>query len=137
ERLGAGLHAEASWDATSAAVEVPGERLAPALELLAEMVHRPTFPVSEVERLRDERLNDLLQARADPRRRAEEAFVETIYTADSPYHRPSGGTRDTVVRLDSRRVRSAYARGFDPARATLIVGGDLTGIDVAGIAAGP
>src|SRR4029077_6524905 len=63
ERLGAGLHAEASWDATSAGVEVPSARLEAALELLAEVVHRPTFPANEVERLRDERLNDLLQAR--------------------------------------------------------------------------
>src|SRR5947208_6439437 len=134
ERLGASLHAEAGWDATSGGVDVPAARLEPALELLAEMMARPTFPEAEIERLRDERLNDLLQARADPRRRAEEAFVETIYTAESPYHRPSGGTRDTVLRLGSRRVRRAYGRGFDPARAALIVGGDLTGLDVPGIA---
>ncbi len=134
ERLGASLHAEANWDATSTGVDVPAARLEPALELLAEMTARPTFPEAEVERLRDERLNDLLQARADPRRRAEEAFVETIYTSDSPYHRPSGGTRQTVQRLDSGRVRTAYWRGFDPGRATLIVGGDLTGIDVVAIA---
>lgn len=130
ERLGASLHAEAGWDATSTGVDVPAARLEPALELLAEMTAHPTFPAAEVDRLRDERLNDLLQARADPRRRAEEAFVETIYTPDSPYHRPSGGTRETVERLDSRRVRAAWARGFDPARATLVVGGDLTGLDV-------
>src|SRR5439155_638683 len=43
ERLGASLHADASWDATSVAVDVPGERLGPALELLAEMAHRPIF----------------------------------------------------------------------------------------------
>jgi len=54
ERLGASLHAEAGWDATSAGVDVPAERLPAALELLAELVLRPTFPVSEVERLREE-----------------------------------------------------------------------------------
>jgi zinc protease len=133
ERLGASLHAEASWDATSAAVDVPGARLEQALELLAEMVHRPTFPTSEVERLRDERLNDLLQARADPRRRAEEAFTETIYTADAPYHRPGGGTPETVGKLDRDILRAAYERGLDPSRATFIVTGDLAGIDVSGI----
>jgi zinc protease len=133
ERLGASLHAEASWDATSAAVEVPGERLSAALELLAEMVHRPTFPASEVERLRDERLNDLLQARADPRRRAEEAFTETIYTSDSPYHRPGGGTPETVARLDRDVLRAAYERGLDPSRATFLVTGDLVGLDVPGL----
>lgn len=134
ERLGASLHAEASWDATSAAVDVPGARLAPALELLAEMVHHPTFPASEVERLRDERLNDLLQARADPRRRVDEAFTETIYTGSSPYHRPSGGTPETVARLDRDVLRAAYERGLDPSRATFIVTGDLAGLDVEAVA---
>ncbi|MDP9483317.1 MAG: insulinase family protein, partial [Chloroflexota bacterium] len=57
ERLGAGLHADASWDAYSVGVEVPASRLAPALDLLVEVVAHPTFPESEVERIRDERLN--------------------------------------------------------------------------------
>jgi zinc protease len=134
ERLGASLHAETSWDSMSAGVEVPGERLEAALELLAEMVGRPTFPDSEVERLRDERLNDILQARADPRRRAEEAFVETIYTADSPYHRPASGLEPTVAPLDASVLRAAWQRGMDPARTTLVVGGDLTGLDVPAMA---
>jgi zinc protease len=130
ERLGASLHADAGWDATSISVEVPTTRLRPALELLAEVLLRPTFPAGEVERLRDERLNDLLQAQADPRRRADEAFIGTIYAQESPYHRPSGGTRETVETLDARVVRGAYARTGDPSRATLVIGGDLGGQDV-------
>ena len=134
ERLGASIHAEAGWDSMSAGVEVPAARLEPALDLLAEMIAEPTFPSFEVERLRDERLNDLLQARADPRRRADEAFVDAIYTADSPYHRPAGGLRETVEPLAADDLRRAWARGMDPARITLVVGGDLGGVDVAGIA---
>jgi len=135
ERLGASLHAESGWDATSVGVDVPSPRLEPALELLAEVLLRPTFPASEVERLRDERLNDLLQAQADPRRRADETFIGTIYASSSPYHRPSGGTRETVERLDERVARRAYQRILDPTRATLVVGGDLGGQDVRAIAA--
>ncbi len=134
ERLGASLHAEAGWDAMTIGIDVPAARLEAAMELLAEVALRPTFPEAEVERLRDERLNDLLQAQADPRRRAEEAFTATIYTGGSPYHRPSGGTRETVERLDAGRLRAAYQRGLDPARASLVVGGDLTGLDVPAIA---
>jgi len=134
ERLGASLHADAGWDAMSVSVDVPAARLEPALELLAEMALRPTFPASEIERLRDERLNDLLQARADPRRRADEVFAATIYEAASPYHRPAGGTKETVTDLTPARLRSAFERGLDPARAALIVGGDLSGLDVHAIA---
>ena len=135
ERLGASLHAEAGWDSFSVGVDVPAARLDAALEILEEMAARPTFPASEVERLRDERLNDLLQARADPRRRVEEAFASTIFTAASPYQRPLGGRRETVEHLDPERLRAAYRRGFDPAEMTLIVGGDLSGIDVPELAA--
>ncbi|MBI2776309.1 MAG: insulinase family protein [Chloroflexi bacterium] len=135
ERLGASLHAEAGWDAVSVSVDVPAERLGPALDLVEEVLARPTFPAGEVERLREERLNDLLQARADPRRRAEEAFVGAIYGPASPYRRSSSGVEETVARLDDATCRAALARRFDPAGMTLIVGGDLAGLDVAAMAA--
>jgi zinc protease len=134
ERLGASLHAEAGWDAFTAGVDVPAERLGPALELLAEMVGRPTFPEGEIERLRDERLNDILQAAADPRRRADEAFSAAVYAPASPYARPAGGLRETVERIDADRLRGLHSSAFDPASMTLIVGGDLTGHDVPAIA---
>ncbi|MEA2619974.1 MAG: zinc protease [Chloroflexota bacterium] len=134
ERLGASLHADAGWDALSVNVDVAAARLGPALELVAEVLLTPTFPEPEVERLRDERLNDLLQARADPRRRVEEAFVGTIYAPQSPYHRPSGGTRETVETLGAGDLRRVYERTIAPDRATLVVGGDLGGQDVVALA---
>ncbi len=130
ERLGASLHAEAGWDALSVGVDVPAGRLDPALDLVAEVMSEPSFPDAEVERLRDERLNDILQARADPRRRADEGFIDTIYADSSPYHRPAGGTKATVERIDAGACREMHLRQFDPNRMTLIVGGDLQGIDV-------
>ena len=130
ERLGASLHAEAGWDALSVSVDVPADRFPAALDLVGEVIARPTFPASDVERLRDERLNDLLQAHADPRRRAEEAFTETIYASSSPYRHSAAGTRETVEGLGSDETRRALARRFDPAAMTLIVGGELGGLDV-------
>jgi zinc protease len=129
ERLGASLHAEAGWDGLSISVEVPAERLSGALALAAEVAMEPTFPEADVERLRDERLNDLLQARADPRRRADDGFVNTIYAPGSPYGRPSAGTEETVPRLDATAARELHRRRLDPARMTLIIGGDLGAVD--------
>ena len=125
ERLGASIHAEAGWDATSAGLDVPVTRLEPALELLAEVVRRPSFPDAEVERLRDERLTDLLQARADPRRRADEAYVSSIYAPSSPYHRPAGGRAATVATLTTADLRGIHAAACVPERAALVVAGDV------------
>ncbi len=133
ERLGASLRADAGWDATVVGVEVPAARLAPALELLAEVVLEPAFPPREVERLRDQRLNDLLQAQADPARRADQAYVATIYDAASPYARPAGGLADTVTGIDAGVVAGAYGRWSSFDRAALVIGGDLAGIDLPAI----
>jgi zinc protease len=136
ERLGASLHAEAGWDGLSISVDVPGERLDDALGLVAEVASEPTFPPADVERMRDERLNDLLQAKADPRRRADDAFVETVYASGTRYGRPSGGTEETVRGLDAAACEALHLHRFDPARMTLIVGGDMAAVggDVLAIA---
>ena len=130
ERLGATLHAEASWDGFAASIDVAGSRLRLALELLDELVERPTFPAEDVARLRDERLNDLMQMRAEPRRRVEYAFSQTIYTSASPYARLAGGDEATVEKLDRDALMAAHRAVLEPANGALVVGGDLLGLDV-------
>jgi len=130
ERLGATLHVDANWDAFNVSVDVVASRLGAALELLAELALRPTFPEADVARLRDERLNDLLQVKADPRRRVDQAFTSTIYAADSPYARPAGGDEETVPRLTPDVLRSLHQSLLDPRRMALVVGGDLAGLEV-------
>jgi zinc protease len=130
ERLGATLHVDANWDAFNVSVDVVASRLGAALELLAELALRPTFPAADVARVRDERLNDLLQVKADPRRRVDQAFTSTIYAADSPYSRPAGGDDETVPRLTPDVLRELHRSLLDPRRMALIVGGDLAGLDV-------
>jgi zinc protease len=130
ERLGATLHVDASWDAFTASVEVAASRLGAALELLAELVERPTFPESDVARLREERLNDLLQVKADPRRRVDQAFNATIYTTDSPYGRSAGGDEETVPRLTPDILRTVHRKVLDPSQTAIVIGGDLAGLNV-------
>lgn len=134
ERLGAEVHADASWDAIVAGLEVPRSKFGPALGLLAEMVLAPAFPGHEVERLRDERLNDLLQARADPRRRAERIFAETVFDPAVPYSRPLAGVEETVKPLDRDAVAEQHQRLLAATGATLVVAGDLTGLDATELA---
>jgi zinc protease len=130
ERLGATLHVDASWDAFTVSVEVAASRLGAALELLAEQFEQPTFPESDVARLREERLNDLLQVKADPRRMVDQAFNRTIYTADSPYGRSAGGDEESVPRLTPDILRGVHRTVLDPRQAAIVIGGDLSGLRV-------
>jgi zinc protease len=135
ERLGASVGASCDWETLSLSVTVPRGRLEPALALLAEMLGEPAFPAGEVDRLREQRLNDLLQAAAQPGRRADRGFLARIYDHASPYARPLGGDETTVPRLDRATVVGRHAQHLDPARATLVVAGDLEGLDLRAIAA--
>jgi zinc protease len=130
ERLGAELEAEAGWESLVAGISVPRSRFDQALALLAEVVQEPSFPEHEVQRLRDERLNDLMQARAEPRRRIERVFPETIYAPATPYARPLGGTEMTVPAIDRDAVVATHARLADPGSSTFVVAGDLRGMEV-------
>jgi zinc protease len=130
ERLGAEIHADASWEALTASMEVPRSKFGDALALLAEMAFEPAFPAEDVDRLREERLNDLLQAWSDPRRRAERVFPETVYASSVPYSRPIAGIQSSVRGLDRDAVASRHAELIDPATATLVIAGDLTGVSL-------
>jgi zinc protease len=134
ERLGAEIAADSGWDSFAVSVEVPRSHLGPALELLAEVALEPSFPDDEVQRLREERLNDLLQAKAEPRRRVERAFAETLYAPGAAYARPQGGSETTVPSLDRDTLAARHANILDPAHATLVLAGDLTGIDTRALA---
>ena len=57
------------------------------LELLVEMLRRPTFPAEELEKLRTLRLGELAQAQEDTFLRAFEAFTRLVYPPGHPYYR--------------------------------------------------
>lgn len=130
EALGADISVDAGWDSLQASLSVPASRLEPALELLAEAVLHPAFPPAEVERLRLERLNDIKQERADPTQRAQIAFVEAVYTPESPYARQPGGSAESVAGLDRDQLVAHYHRSASPVGASLIVAGDLEGVGI-------
>ncbi|HEU5001539.1 MAG TPA: pitrilysin family protein [Actinomycetota bacterium] len=134
EALGADISVDAGWDSLQASLSVPVSRLEAAFDLLAEAVLHPTFPAADVERLRLERLNDIKQELADPTQRAQIAFVEAVYTPESPYARQPGGSAETVAALGRDDLVAHYQRSATPMGATLIVAGDLEGVDTDRIA---
>jgi predicted Zn-dependent peptidase len=124
--LGASLTTTASFDASAVRLNVPVSRLKDALPLMADVVLRPTFPDSELNRLRQERLTALLQARDDPASVAPMAFARTVFGPMHRYGTGIVGTEATLKGFTVPDLKSFHASMFQPANATLLVVGDVT-----------
>ena len=124
--LGAELQSEAGWDAMTVSLHVPVERLARALPILADVVVRPTFPDGELDRVRKDRLTELLQWRDEPRAIVSVALARVLYGARHRYGSPAFGTEAAVRRFSRGDLAAFHTRMFRPANAALVVVGDVT-----------
>jgi zinc protease len=125
ERLGIEVGSESGWDSARAGFTALGAKLDDGLALLAEMIRTPRLDEREFERLKAERLNDILQARADPGRLADERFLAEVYAADTPYGRISAGSPETVGVLDVAAARDHHATRYAPGVANLVIAGAI------------
>ena len=130
ERCGSTLDASADYPGARVSLEVPVSRLPKALGLLAEALHTPTFPSSEIERLVRNRLDEIPLEMANPGRRAARQLAQELFPASARMSRPRGGSEDTVARIDAAGVRAFYKAHARPAMATAVIVGDLTGVDL-------
>jgi zinc protease len=125
ERLGIEVGSESSWDSARAGFLALGDKLEAGLELLADMLTGPRLDEGEFERLKSERLNDILQARAEPGRLADERFLAEVYADGVPYGRLSAGRPETVEPLSIDAVRAFHADRYAPDVADIIVAGSF------------
>ncbi|MEN3584358.1 pitrilysin family protein [Streptomyces sp. ZYX-F-203] len=135
ERCGATLDCHADHPGVRLSLEVPASRLAKGLGLVADALRAPAFADTEVERLVGNRLDEIPHELANPARRAAKELSRELFPADARVSRPRQGTRETVETIDSAAVRAFYERYVRPATTTVVVVGDLTGIDLDGLLA--
>ena len=126
ERLGASIGAGADWDLATVAMTALSPRLEEAMQLFGEVILDPSFPERELERLKAERLADILQLTAEPRGLANEMFSRVLYEQSSRYARPEDGSASTVRSIGRSEVESFYRARYQPSVSTLIVVGDVS-----------
>ena len=125
ERLGIEVSSESSWDSARGAFQSLPRHLDEGLALLAEMIREPRFDAGEFERLKAERLADILQARSDPGRLADETFLMHAYAADTPYRRLSAGSPETVEAISRDDVIAFHGAHYRPGLAHLVIAGSF------------
>ena len=125
EFLGAALSSGSSFDSSSVRLNVPVAKLADALPVMADVALRPTFPEKDLERLRQERLTALLQARDDAAAVAPVAFTRLVYGAQHRYGTADAGTESTLKSFSADDLKKFHESRYRPSAATLVVVGDI------------
>ena len=132
ERLGIEVSSESSWDSARAAFQSLPQYLDQGLALLSEMIREPRFDAVEFERLKAERLAEILQSRADPGRLADETFLMHAFAPDTPYRRLAAGGPETVGNIAREDVVAFHTTHYRPGLAHLVIAGSFDPRAVAG-----
>ena len=128
--LGVQIGTGSGWDQSTVTLHAPVAVLDSAMALFADVALRPTFPVSDLERLRKERLTELLQLKDRAPQIADRAYASILYGERHPYGRPLTGTESSTRAITRADVQRFYQTYYRPNNATLIVVGDVTAADV-------
>ncbi|HEU4438784.1 MAG TPA: pitrilysin family protein, partial [Methylomirabilota bacterium] len=126
EGLGTALGSDMGRDGCTLTLRMLKGNAAPALGVLAEVALSPSFPASEVERVRTERLTALLQDRDDPNRTAYKVMWRDLYGPEHPYGHMVIGKEAAVKTATRDDIQKLYQTYFRPDNAALVLAGDLT-----------
>ena len=123
ESIGASLSFSAGSHTTSFHGKSLSEDLPLVLEILGDTLANPSFPKSEVERLKAQHLTSLTMREQDTGAQAELAFDSLVY-AGHPYRLPTDGTLESVAALQAADMRRFHRHYFSPNGMVLsVVGG--------------
>ncbi len=125
EALGGSLDSSARWDASRVGVNVISSKIGPALDILADVVRRPTFKEDEIERLRQQTLDELTVEMGEPSVIAQYVASRIVF-GDTPYGKPLGGTTESITRIGRDDIMKYHSRYYRPDNAILVLGGDIT-----------
>ncbi len=124
-RIGGHLDSEIGSDATILTLSSLVRFADRASTLLADMVARPRLDGPDFQRVRELRLNRLIQLRDLAPALADRAFARLLYRGH-PYGHTPLGTEESLQAVTLDEVRAFHGGMFGPSQATIIAAGDAT-----------
>ena len=122
--LGASLITGTDWDASYISIDVLSRNFEPSMNIFADIARRPMLPEPALERVRSERLMELLQQREEPSAIAGKRFSNLLYGSGT-YGNSVLGNPDSVTRFRIADVRRFYAENFIPNNTAIVIAGDI------------
>ncbi len=124
DTIGGNLDAFTSKETICFNIKVLDENVAPALELLADLVLHPTFAPEDITRERGVVLEEIKMDEDNPDYLVHEIFTQRFWKDDA-LGRPILGTAKTVSSFDQRIVFDYYAERFTPRYMVFSAAGNL------------
>jgi zinc protease len=122
--LGASMGSGADWDASYVSVDVLSRTARDTMPIFADIVRRPMFPADALDRVRNERLAELIQQRDEAGAIAGKRFSSLLYGTGT-YGNTIIGNPESVARITIDDVRRFYAQHFAPNDSSLVITGDV------------
>jgi zinc protease len=122
--LGGALGTGADWDASYISIDVLSRNTEPALEIFGDIAARASLPADGLERVRAERLNEILQQRNEPGAIAGKRFASLLYGTGA-YGNSVSGNAESVASLTLDLVRQFYETHYIPNNSSIVVTGDI------------
>ncbi len=126
--LGANLGAGSGLDMSGVTLEALKDKLDASLAVFTDVILHPSFPRTDFERLKRQRLAQIQQEKADPVGMALRVFPGLLYGAGHAYANPwtGSGTEESTSRITRDDLVKFHRTWFRPNNATLIVVGATT-----------
>jgi zinc protease len=127
-QLGANLGTGSKLDVSSVSLEALKENLEGSLGIYADVILHPSFPRSDFERLKKQRLAQIQQEKADPVGLALRVFPGLLYGKGHAYANPwtGSGTEESIAKITREDLIRFHQAWFKPNHATLVVVGATT-----------
>lgn len=122
--VGGTLQTQSSADTSFAQSQLTSDQVDLGLELLADVILRPSFPAEEIERWRKQTLNNLQVQAQTPNYLAQAVFERALF-GDHPYGLPSAGTPQSVSALQRADFVRFHQTHYLPNSAIVTVAGDV------------
>jgi len=119
--MGGELNVSVGMDQTTISGSVLSEFAGDLVGVIADLAMNPTFPVSEIERLKSDLKRQLAVQKAQPQSQASEKFFQTIYP-DHPYGRYFP-TEEMLTSYTVEMTKDFYRKNFGAKRSVMYVVG--------------
>lgn len=107
------------------------EDLDHVLDIAADVIHNPTFPAEELDRIKPQILTGIEEQEQDTRAMSGRAMAELLYPDTHPYRVLTGGTRESIAALTSDHLATYHKAWLGPAVTTIAITGGVESLDVA------